>query len=68
MKKFIIYLPEEVHEALRKEAYTMKVSIASIVRVAIEQYQTKQNIAVAKRKEGSPQIKGWRKLGDGKNK
>ncbi len=37
MKKTMIYLPEEVHEGLRKLAFEENTSIAELIRRAIEQ-------------------------------
>ena len=37
MKKTMIYLPEEVHEGLRRLAFEEKTSIAELIRRAIEQ-------------------------------
>ena len=36
MKKTMIYLPEETHEGLRKLAFERRVSIAELIRQAIE--------------------------------
>jgi len=37
MKKTMIYLPEEIHEGLRRLAFEEKTSIAELVRRAIDQ-------------------------------
>ncbi len=36
MKKTMIYLPEETHEGLRKLAFEKHVSIAELIRVAVD--------------------------------
>ena len=36
MKKTMIYLPEEAHEGLRKLAFEKHVSIAELIRVAVD--------------------------------
>ena len=36
MKKTMIYLPEDTHEALRKMAFTHRVSIAELIRRAVD--------------------------------
>ncbi|MFC1935542.1 Smr/MutS family protein [Chloroflexota bacterium] len=36
MKKTMIYLPEETHEGLRKLAFERRVSIAELIRVAVD--------------------------------
>ncbi len=37
MKKTMIYLPEEIHEGLRRLAFEEKTSIAELIRRAVEQ-------------------------------
>jgi predicted DNA-binding protein len=37
MKKTMIYLPEEIHEGLRRMAFEEKTSIAELIRRAVEQ-------------------------------
>ena len=36
MKKTMIYLPEETHEGLRKLAFENRVSIAQLIRLAVD--------------------------------
>ena len=36
MKKTMIYLPEETHEGLRKLAFEHRVSIAQLIRLAVD--------------------------------
>ena len=36
MKKTMIYLPEETHEGLRKLAFEHRVSIAKLIRLAVD--------------------------------
>jgi len=37
MKKTMIYLPEEIHEGLRRLAFESKTSIAELIRQAVDQ-------------------------------
>ena len=37
MKKTMIYLPEEIHEGLRRMAFESKTSIAELIRQAVDQ-------------------------------
>ena len=37
MKKTMIYLPEETHEGLRRLAFEEKISVAELIRRAIDQ-------------------------------
>ena len=41
MKKTMIYLPEEAHEGLRKLAFEKHVSIAELIRVAVNSVYSK---------------------------
>ena len=37
MKRTMIYLPEEIHEGLRRMAFESKTSIAELIRQAVDQ-------------------------------
>ena len=41
MKKTMIYLPEEVHEGLRRLAFESKTSIAELIRQAVDRVYRK---------------------------